>query len=288
MAIRTTSLDQLPRDGVSQPDPIILPDPTTLFTRRAARLRLLSTAHPMAEWLSFMAGLADAQARAAVIVMAAPEAWPQANPRTSSGLPSTPSSLTIPLREFTTLTNLPEAAATILRRLPGQNTTALAQAWLNGTLPPSQAGEAVFIAAALQVVHAVRAAALDITTLHLRSERGLCPVCASAPVAGVITAKGRTPGLRYLHCGLCATAWNHVRAVCIGCGESKSLALQEIEGGNGAIKAETCDACHGYAKMLYQAQEPDLDPVADDLASIGLDLMVSDAGWARLAPNPLV
>jgi FdhE protein len=278
MAVRTTSLDQLPRDGVGQPDPIVLPDPTTLFANRAARLRQLSPAHPMADWLLFMADLADAQASAA-----------QAPPVMAGTRPA----ITVEqqLRAFTPLANrpnLPEPARAILRNLPTQDTTALAQAWLNNTIPASKAGEAVFIAAALQVLYAAHAAALDVTTLHLNPQRNLCPVCASAPVAGLITAKGRTPGLRYLYCGLCATAWNHVRAVCTGCGESKSLALQGIENGPAAIKAETCDACHGYAKMLYQAQDPEVDPFADDLASIGLDLMVSDAGWSRLAPNPLV
>ena len=44
--------------------------------------------------------------------------------------------------------------------------------------------------------------------------------------------------------------------------------------------AETCDACHTYAKMLYQARDMQLDPFADDLATLGLDLLVADAGWA--------
>ena len=79
-----------------------------------------------------------------------------------------------------------------------------------------------------------------------------------------------------------------MRAVCINCGESRSLVLQELEGGNGAVKAETCDACHGYAKMLYEAQDMAVEPMADDLASLGLDIKVSEAGWSRHAPNPLI
>jgi FdhE protein len=79
-----------------------------------------------------------------------------------------------------------------------------------------------------------------------------------------------------------------VRADCTGCGESKGLVLQEIEGGSGAIKAETCDTCHGYAKVLYQANDPAVDPMADDLTTLGVDLAVSKAGWSRLPPDPLV
>jgi FdhE protein len=30
------------------------------------------------------------------------------------------------------------------------------------------------------------------------------------------------------------------------------------------------------------------DPYADDLATLGLDVMVGETGWARHAPNPLL
>jgi FdhE protein len=104
----------------------------------------------------------------------------------------------------------------------------------------------------------------------------------------VVTGSGQTPGTRYLHCSLCATAWNHVRAVCITCGESRSVSLEGIEGDSGAVKAETCNECHTYAKMLYQAKDMEVDPFADDLATLGLDVLVAEAGWSRHAPNPLL
>jgi formate dehydrogenase maturation protein FdhE len=52
------------------------------------------------------------------------------------------------------------------------------------------------------------------------------------------------------------------------------------------MSAETCDECRSYAKVLYQAQDPDVDPVADDLATLGLDLLVAEADWARHALSP--
>ncbi|MDB5434432.1 MAG: protein fdhE, partial [Phenylobacterium sp.] len=61
-----------------------------------------------------------------------------------------------------------------------------------------------------------------------------------------------------------------------------------IEGDSGAVKAETCGDCHSYAKMLYQPQDMKVDPVADDLATLGLDVLVAEAGWSRHAPNPLL
>ena len=92
-------------------------------------------------------------------------------------------------------------------------------------------------------------------------------------------------GTRYLTCSLCATAWNHVRAVCINCGGSRRVSLKSIEGGSGAIKAEACDDCHTYAKMLYQAEDTKVNPFADDLATLALDVLVAEAGWARHAPR---
>jgi FdhE protein len=54
------------------------------------------------------------------------------------------------------------------------------------------------------------------------------------------------------------------------------------------VKAETCDECRSYAKMLYQSRDANVDPYADDLATLGLDFLVAEAGWARHAPNPLL
>jgi FdhE protein len=40
--------------------------------------------------------------------------------------------------------------------------------------------------------------------------------------------------------------------------------------------------------MIYQKQDMKADPFADDLASLGLDMLVGEAGWSRHAPNPLL
>jgi FdhE protein len=66
------------------------------------------------------------------------------------------------------------------------------------------------------------------------------------------------------------------------------LALKSIEGDNGAVKAETCVSCRTYAKLLYEAKDTQVDPFADDLATLALDVLVGEAGWSRHAPNPLL
>ena len=153
--------------------------------------------------------------------------------------------------------------------------------------PPTPA-PAFWIAAALQVYFTCLAARLTADALRLLEQRGLCPCCGSTPSAGVVRASGQTPGARYLHCSLCSTAWHHTRAVCITCGGSRTLALRGIDGDAGVVKAETCDECRTYAKVLYEAKDTGVDAYADDLASLALDVMVSEAGWARHAPNPLL
>jgi FdhE protein len=165
---------------------------------------------------------------------------------------------------------------------------ALADDFLHGCVDLADAGAALYVAAALQVYFTRLAASLPGPSLRLLTQRGLCPCCGSTPVSGVITEAAQTRGARYLYCSLCATAWNHVRAVCITCGQSRSVALKGIEGESGAVKAETCNDCHTYAKMLYQARDMQVDPFADDLATLGLDVLVAEAGWSRHAPNPLL
>lgn len=254
----------------------------------------------MADWLRFIARVAQAQA--AIVMPAAIVPDLAAIERdVAARLP--PLAADVHVRDaawrngLATLVSdvahdaLPSATLATLDHLRQRNAASvdsLADAYLRDTLPAGEAGAALFVAAALQAYFTHHAAALPVAALRLLPQRGRCPVCGSAPVAGVITAAGRAPGARYLHCGLCATAWNHVRAVCINCGDSRALVLQEFEGGNGAVKAETCDACHGYAKMLYQEQDMAVEAMADDIASLGLDIKVSEAGWSRHAPNPLI
>ncbi len=175
-----------------------------------------------------------------------------------------------------------------LRGRPAKEADALADGFLQGEVAAAEAGAVFYVAAALQVYFTGLAAGLTAADLRLLPERGLCPCCGSTPVSGMVTASGSSPGTRYLHCSLCSTAWNHVRAVCITCGESGSVGLKGIDGDSGLVKAEACDDCHTYAKMIYQAQDMKADPFADDLATLGLDVLVAEAGWLRHAPNPLL
>jgi FdhE protein len=286
---------------VKAPEALMLPDPATRFARSAARLGALAAGHPMMEWLHFMAQLAEAQH---VVVTGLKIAGPDRTavdqavaarrpPLAADGHRRDPAwrdGLAMLLDKICTrATQAPaRAVAANLRARDAGAVEALADGFLHGGVASADAGAALYVAAALQVYFTRLAAALPAATLRLLPQRGLCPCCGSTPISGVVTASGQTPGTRYLYCSLCSTAWTHVRAVCITCGGTRSLALRGIEDQSGAVKAETCNECHTYAKMLYQAHDMKLDPFADDLATLALDLMVAEAGWARHAPNPLL
>jgi len=291
-----------PHGGVKAPDALILPDPMARFARTAARLEVLSAGHPMIDWLRFMARLARAQH--AVAIAPRPVAGPSAAdvqqavdarmpPLAADGHRRDPAwrDDLAGLIDDADGPTVPAPARAVMADLGDREAgavEALADRFLHGTVDAAEAGAACYVAAALQVYFTRLAAALPAGSLRLLPQRGLCPCCGSTPVCGMVTAAGRNPGTRYLHCSLCAAAWNHVRAVCITCGESRSLLLEDIEGGSGAVKAETCGECRTYAKMLYQAKDLQADPFADDLATLGLDVLLAEAGWARHAPNPLL
>jgi FdhE protein len=288
--------------GVKAPEPILLPDPAVRFARTAERLERLSEGHPMEGWLDFMAKLARAQHRAAsrLALLSAPEeamveqaVAARIPPISADGHRRDPAwrdGLAL-LLDTTLGDGLPSSAAVVVAELRAggaASTEALADAFLHGAVDEKDAASSFWIAAALQVYFTCLAGRLPANVLRLLEERSLCPCCGSTPSASLVTGAGQNPGARYLYCSLCSTAWNYSRAVCITCGGSRTLAIRGVEGDSEIVKAETCDECGTYSKMAYQAKDMQADPYADDLATLGLDVMVGEAGWSRHAPNPLV
>jgi len=288
--------------GVKAPEVLILPDPTRRFTETAKRLEELATGHPMEEWLRFMAKLSEAQHHAVTTLPcpSSPELYvvqqavdARIPPLSSDGYRRNAEwrqGLGQLLECFDHYPLPPEGRSVItsLRECDVGLIEVLADSFLQGNSNAADVGSILYVAAALQVHFTRMAARLPASSLRLLPKRGLCPCCGSTPVTGLITASGRTPGTRYLYCSLCSTAWNHVRAVCITCGGSRAVSLKEIDGVSDMVKAETCDECRSYAKMLYQSKAMSADAFADDLATLGLDLLVAEAGWFRHAPNPLL
>jgi FdhE protein len=145
----------------------------------------------------------------------------------------------------------------------------------------------VYVAAALQVHFARSAARLDDKALVPVGE-GACPSCGGAPVASMLVGWERAHNTRYCVCSLCATSWHVVRIKCVLCGSTKGISYQEVEAGPGTIKAETCEGCRSYVKILHQIKDRDIEPVADDVASLALDLLLRESGYRRGAVNPFL
>jgi FdhE protein len=290
-----------PTGGVKAPEPILLPDPTLRFARTAERLERLSDGHPMEGWLEFMAKLARAQHRVATMLppsAASDEAMVEQAvaaripPISADGHRRDPAWRDgLALLLDSVAEGLPSQAAAVaaeLRARSADSTEALADAFLRGAIGDKDAGSTFWIAATLQVYFTRLAARLPTRALRMLEQRSLCPCCGSTPSASLVTGAGQNPGARYLYCSLCSTAWNHSRAICIACGGSRTLSIRGVEGDSGVVKAETCDECGTYSKMAYQAKDMQADPYADDLGTLGLDVMVGEAGWSRHAPNPLL
>ena len=54
------------------------------------------------------------------------------------------------------------------------------------------------------------------------------------------------------------------------------------------VKAESCRECNAWVKIFYKVKNESLDPVADDVGSLGLDILMGDAGARRGGFNPFL
>lgn len=270
-----------------------------LFARRAERLRFLAEGHALGAYLDFLALLADAQHKTLDQSAAMPLPTPQERAFCREhGTPllearSWPRNrawrdgLTFLLQQMNSPT-LPAAARATVDDLLHADTNRLekmADNILAGSFDDIAPGELPFVAAALQVYWVRTAAELGEDAFPPLGQGGSCPVCGSPPVAGVVHAGGTEQGLRYLCCSLCATQWHLVRVTCGNCASTRGITLHELEGANGAIRAEGCDECNSYLKLLYLEKDPRMEAVADDLASLALDLLMDGEHKERGGPN---
>jgi FdhE protein len=69
---------------------------------------------------------------------------------------------------------------------------------------------------------------------------------------------------------------------------TEGITYHAIEGASEAVRAQTCGKCHTYRKILYQEKNSDVEPVADDISSLALDLLMSEGGFHRGSGNPLL
>lgn len=285
-----------------------LPDRTRVFADRAARLRTLAKGHALGGYLELMAALCDAQQRA--LVQHAPaqtDADTIARAR-EHAMPAAPASgprdaawqrvLHTLIADVTGRPGAPSQLAELASRIGTASSDwleAQADAALGERSDLLDLAAAPFVMAALQVHWTALTAGFtddDVTTLDAP---GVCPLCGSLPVASIVHTAAPYQGYRYLHCALCATEWHRVRIHCTGCGAAgkdigyHTLSRADVsDHGNAAVRAESCEQCRGYRKIVYREKDPGVEPLADDLATLALDVLLGEHGYHRLSTNPLL
>ena len=298
MTERTSHLRPIPHSDLQTPF-VALPDPATLFTRRAGTDSPCRRAD-RARTTPLCGGLAQAQA---ALVPHLPNLTPIAN-----DVAERAAAHGMPLIDATRLIdgNGPRGDH---RAVPGRNRTdrharAGGGRACPGCVPRQPHGASIL---AMHWKTRLRATPLRNTSsspprctpCHTAGRpappnmlrpvgTGVCPTCGGAPVACVLVDRPAAHNARYCVCATCATQWNTVRVSCVLCGRTDGIAYYHIEGRDDGISAETCESCRGYVKLLSQVEYPNLDPVVDDVASLALDLKLQDAGWRRGGVNPFL
>lgn len=266
-----------------------LPVPSTLFAQRAERFTKLAQGNGIGPYLALLADLARAQGRA--LAVAGSVSLPQ-----GSGGP--PIELTSALgadfaRVLGSITtdlsrrSMPEATRQALGRLatmPAEAIEGQAKLLVSGLLSAVDPALAPFIAAAVQTRLVPLAAAFG-GECHDHSERDDCPLCDAPPVAGTVQGGDK---LRYLACSMCAAEWHVTRIKCSHCGTTAGIGYFEIQGAEKGVKAETCESCKGYVKLFYLEERPETEPLADDVATYALDVLVGEREYGRIGLNPLL
>lgn len=286
------------------PPMVVLPQ-RKLFAERAQRLRQLAERVPaMAAYLQFMAMVVDAQHR--VVQQPRPTLTGGAELAMTHGIP--PLSIDGLWRDMSWADDLDALLADLdahvvapqrtwfeaLRDLPAAGRTELARAILDGQpLSLEQRAMAPLMGAALQVAWTRQVRTLPVTPPRpTGAVSTLCPCCGAPAVGSLIQIGMARSRVRYLQCGLCASEWYVERAQCAQCGDSQKLDYCGLEDEQGEralpIQAETCDHCHSYLKRVNREWEATADPLADDLASLALDMMIAERDLARRAFNPLL
>ncbi|MFC7433353.1 formate dehydrogenase accessory protein FdhE [Hydrogenophaga bisanensis] len=289
------------------------PQRESVFAEREMRLRQLARGHAMEDYLGFLARIAHQQQGLLKTFPSVPLPDAQAADRAArAGLPLIPAAdwprdpaWRQVVRDMSQALSQEVAgkAAEVLSTLADADEVFLerqADALLHGLVTGLDLATAPVVGAALQVywTHMLLA------TRDLHQGQGqpfgriddetVCPCCGSRPTASVTRSAGESLGQRYLHCSLCGLQWHMVRIKCPHCLSGKSLAYQSLTGSSGdsdsaaataKVQAETCDDCGTYLKIVHTDRDPFVDPVADDVASVTLDLLVAETGKERHGVN---
>lgn len=294
--------------GIMEAPNVVLPD-AKVFSKRATRLReLVQQVPPLDEFLAFMARLVQAQHQ---VLTEREPAWKPANDAFDQalkhGMP--PLGFQALRRDVQWQDDLLAMFDAIelhvgerqrpllrtLREMDREQLDLLAEDVLEAKSGTETTRPLLpLVAAALQISWLRLAMALPQPPDKPTGEaRALCPCCGSPPVASVIHNERHRAGVRYLHCSLCATEWHLERIKCSVCDSAGKLVYLTMDDEKGKpflpVQAEACGECHSYLKVMQRELHGRADPVADDLASLALDILLAEQGeYGRSGYNPLL
>ena len=286
---------------VANPPFAIRPDPQSIFLKRSERFATLAKGHEIEGYLRFLADLCRAQhsvqSELAPARLPSPEKLATAHehmmpPISFSRLEpdeiANQTLLGIARKLSTgTLTQASKSAVDNVIAASDDARVAMMRAILVDEVPDTAIAEHILAAAALQVHFARLASGLDVDALKPIAP-GACPACGSAPVSSMLVNWEGMYGSRFCTCSLCSTNWHTARIKCLACGGERGIAYHSIEGGSSVILGETCEGCHSYVKIFHQHKDAALDAVADDVASLALDIVLGKEGWVRASANPFL
>jgi len=277
--------------------------PANLFELRAARLEHLAEGNALGQYMKLVARLCRVQQR---LVDNPPGVLPVAEERQrlciSHGLPPLAADslvregswlvwLQALLGHFIEETTGPVGEALqVLRNSDDDQRKGWGIALLAGQYDAVPAALVPFMGAALQAAWSSWLLALPTPELKPGDSLAQCPACGSPAMAGVVRNRGKHNGLRYLACSLCACEWHVVRVKCVYCESSKDLRYTSLDDdrhapGKAPLRAECCPGCDTYLKQSYLENDAAAEALADDLASLALDIRLDEEGYHRLAPN---
>jgi FdhE protein len=283
----------------AKPPFAVLAVPSSLFLARSIRLAALAPKHALEPYLKFLSALTRAQRETvpdlpdailpsfASIRQSLEHAMP---PLARAAIaPDGVVQMTIDrLLAHLLGAEVPVESTAAIEALRGASLDArhrLVSAVLKGDVPKDDLAQQVIVVAGLQVHFARLAARLTAEDLKPVAD-GACPVCGSAPMTSSVVGWPKALNSRFCTCSLCGTMWNVVRVKCVLCTSTGGIRYFSVEGKPETVKAETCDGCRSYVKILYHVNEPELEPLADDGATLGLDILITEGGWKRGGQNP--
>ncbi|HIF9183537.1 TPA: formate dehydrogenase accessory protein FdhE [Photobacterium damselae] len=289
MSVKILEKDMIIKQNSDGFTPLIIGQPTTIFTARAQRLRQLAQDSFMGDYLLLVGQIAQQQANLAeqfesqIQTLAAQQTplWPLTFDNT--WMPLLTKMLNTMLDALIPVVS--EDMLAVLNEVKTLDNTTLEQYFSQlqqnqfDSVPSEQA---ILLFAVLNTFVSLYVAALRLEWQpELDKKQHNCPLCGAAPVASLVKDRG----VRYLHCSQCEAQWHRLRAECTQCDDGEDIQLKSATLED-AVRAETCRHCNSYLKILFIEKDFKVEPIADDLATLVLDQKLAEDGLLRSGFNP--